>query len=288
MNVFVKSLSNGTGVLLLLGLFLLPAVGHAATLPATKPTTLPATLLNTDCIKCHAQPPADIEAKGLAHKTAVGCQDCHNGHPPVVRKIIPLCSQCHEGTPHFALKNCTECHRNPHTPKVITYGKEVTEPCLTCHDSQIKQLREAPSKHSKLFCSSCHDQHGKIPACTQCHKPHAPEMTAGDCKKCHKAHTPKAVAYVNDQVKNADCGACHKQALSQLSASTFKHQSKSCTFCHADKHKAVPTCQNCHGEPHPQPLLAKFGTCGACHSVAHDLYKFAPAKKAAAPATKSQ
>ena len=81
MKVFVKFLSNGTGVLLLLGLFLLPVVGHAATLPATKPATLPATLLNTDCIKCHAQPPADIEAKGLAHKTTATRRWCARSSP---------------------------------------------------------------------------------------------------------------------------------------------------------------------------------------------------------------
>lgn len=247
-------------------------------------TVMAASLANDDCVKCHAQPPADIEAKGLSHKTAVGCQDCHNGHPPAVRKIIPLCSQCHEGTPHFALKNCNECHTNPHTPKVISYGKNVTEACLTCHNEQIKQLKAQPSKHSRLFCSTCHESHGKIPSCTQCHKPHAADMPAGDCKKCHQAHMPKAVSYVNDQIKNSECGACHKRAFELLAASPFKHKEQGCTVCHADKHRALPTCQTCHGEPHPAPVMIRFKTCGACHSIAHDLYGSGQNKKAAAPA----
>lgn len=271
-----KPMPAWPGFILLACLFLLPAVTATA-------VTTPPKLDNNDCVKCHSQPPADIEAKGLAHKTEIGCQDCHDGHPPTVRKIIPVCSQCHSGSPHFELQNCKECHTNPHTPKVITYGKNVTSPCLTCHEEQIKQLKETPSKHTKLYCSTCHDTHGKIPACTQCHKPHAPEMVAGDCKKCHQAHMPTAVTYKNDQINNADCGACHKKAVELLAASPFKHKAQSCSSCHADKHKVVPACQSCHGEPHPQLSKVKFPSCGVCHSVAHDLYNFPPAKKPQAP-----
>ena len=93
--------------------------------------TTPA-LSNSDCVKCHAQQAGDIEAKGLSHKTAVGCQDCHVGHPPSTPKkdMIPACSNCHNDKPHFKLAKCLSCHRNPHTPKVITFGKDVTDPML--------------------------------------------------------------------------------------------------------------------------------------------------------------
>lgn len=74
-------------------------------------------LTSADCVKCHAKAPADIEAKGRAHKTKITCQDCHNGHPPTNRKIIPLCGQCHEGKPHYKLGGCLQCHKNPHQPK---------------------------------------------------------------------------------------------------------------------------------------------------------------------------
>ena len=71
-----------------------------------EPTTQKPTLSNADCVKCHAAAPADIAANGGAHKTNVTCQDCHAGHPPTVKKIIPLCSQCHEGKTHYKLSGC--------------------------------------------------------------------------------------------------------------------------------------------------------------------------------------
>ena len=165
---------------------------------------------NADCAKCHAKQAADIDSKGMAHKTSIGCQDCHVGHPPTVNRkdIIPKCSMCHTDKPHYKLPNCLGCHRNPHTPKVITFGKDVTDACLSCHSKQIVKLKESPSKHTKLNCSYCHDVHGKIPLCTQCHKPHSTDMVAADCKKCHQAHAPKAVTYAAD-TPNKFCNACH-------------------------------------------------------------------------------
>src|SRR5665647_1360531 len=71
-------------------------------------------LLNDDCVKCHSKPPVDIARAGSKHKTEISCQDCHNGHPPTTRKIIPLCSQCHEGKAHYKLAACNSCHSNPH------------------------------------------------------------------------------------------------------------------------------------------------------------------------------
>jgi len=250
--------------------------------PAAK---TPATLSNDDCAKCHNKPPADIAADGRKHKTEIGCQDCHNGHPPVTRKIIPLCSQCHEGKPHFKLAGCISCHSNPHTPLNITFGNNVTDACLTCHAGQIVKLRDNKSKHTALNCSFCHNRHGKIPDCTQCHKAHAAEQTVADCKKCHQAHMPKNVAY-GDKTPSKDCAACHKKAFDLLAASKFKHSKLACVACHQAKHKMVPQCQTCHGNRHPAAMLAKFPKCGFCHNIAHDLNNFttAPSPTSAPPA----
>lgn len=227
-------------------------------------------LSNDDCVKCHAKAPADVAANGAAHKTAVKCQDCHNGHPPTVKNIIPLCSQCHKGKPHYGLKGCNACHSNPHTPLIIKMGRNITDPCLTCHTEQIKKLKDNKSKHTALACTFCHDTHGKIPPCVQCHKPHTKEMTQADCKKCHQAHMPTAVTY-NDQIPSKDCAACHKAAFDLLAASPTKHKSLSCVACHQAKHKMIPQCQSCHGAPHPAAMLSKFPKCSYCHSIAHDL-----------------
>lgn len=228
-----------------------------------------------DCIKCHDQQPKDILASGEAHRTEVNCIDCHEGHPPRSGEdIIPSCSKCHEGTPHFELENCISCHNNPHTPLVITIDKNVTEPCLTCHTDQMAQLQQYESKHTSLDCSNCHrSTHGMIPACTQCHSPHSKDMTPEDCLTCHKPHMPLQVTYPAD-ISSQKCAACHEDVLSQLQANPAKHQTLSCATCHQEKHKAIPKCQNCHGDnPHPPAMHKKFPECGQCHGIAHDLNK---------------
>ncbi|UFS71604.1 cytochrome C [Geomonas sp. RF6] len=276
--------------------FLFCCIGTAwAAEPAAPAAT---TLSNADCVKCHEQPVKDITANGGKHKTEVTCQDCHNGHPPKVKKPIPACSQCHSGKPHYELKGCNACHSNPHTPKAIKFGNNVTDPCLTCHKPQMEQLKAFPSKHSKLACSFCHNVHGRIPPCTQCHKPHSADMTQKDCKACHSAHKPAVVTY-NAQTPNKFCAACHSKAANLLASSPAKHNKLACVYCHQAKHKMVPACTSCHGTPHPAAMMAKFPKCSDCHSIAHDLNRWsttgapakpaapaAPAKGEAAPAPK--
>ena len=256
-----------------------------------EPAQQAAKLSNSDCVKCHDSEPRDIAANGGKHKTEVTCQDCHVGHPPKVKHPIPKCSQCHEGKPHFKLPNCLGCHRNPHTPKVITFGNNVTDPCLTCHTQQIEQLRANKSKHSALACSFCHNVHGRKPACTECHKSHSEEIKATDCKVCHKAHMPKVVTY-GPSTPSKFCAACHNRAYKLLTSSHSKHSKLACVYCHQNKHKTVPQCTQCHGKPHPAAIHAKYPKCGECHNTAHDLNHWSdnpPAAPAApvAPAKKA-
>jgi hypothetical protein len=234
-----------------------------------------------DCVKCHAGPPADIASAGAKHKT-ITCFDCHASHRPASKDNIPKCGDCHSGKPHFELKGCLGCHKNPHTPLKIEFGNKVTDPCLTCHNQQIAQLKENRSKHTELFCSTCHTVHRVVPPCVQCHKPHSTEMVQADCKKCHKAHKPKVIAYGSD-VPNKDCAACHQKAYSLLVASKAKHKSLACVLCHVGKHKMVPECQGCHGVPHAATMMAKFTKCYDCHYIAHDLNNWAAAPKKGAP-----
>jgi predicted CXXCH cytochrome family protein len=232
-------------------------------------------LSGADCVKCHAAAPADIAANGGAHKTSVGCQDCHAGHPPSVKKIIPACSQCHSGKAHYNLSSCMRCHTNPHTPKIIKLSNNITDECLTCHTEQIVKLKQVKSKHSSLACSFCHNVHGKIPLCTQCHKPHSSDMVATECKKCHQAHMPTAI-FMTPDTPNKMCASCHKRAFEKLASSDAKHKNVLCVTCHKDKHKSIPSCQSCHGVPHPASMMARFTKCGDCHSVAHKLNHWEP------------
>lgn len=263
------------------------ALNPASPSAADKPA-----LTQDDCAKCHEGPPADVAAAGGKHKSDVTCLDCHAGHRPASKNNIPKCASCHDGKPHYQLKNCLECHANPHKPLSIVLAAKTTEPCLTCHSDQIKQLKENPSRHASLFCTNCHSVHRQVPECVKCHKPHSAEMAQADCRKCHRAHKPKVVAYGAD-VPNKDCGSCHKKALALLAASEAKHKGVACVRCHADKHKTVPQCQQCHTKQHPAAMMKRFPQCGTCHSIAHDLNHFPDAgaaakEKAPAKATKKK
>src|SRR5512139_85718 len=125
------------------------------------PASAQPALSPADCAKCHTSQPSDIEANGAKHKTAINCQACHTSHRPASKNNIPVCSQCHQGKPHFEQKNCLSCHKNPHTPLKVTFDKPMTEPCLACHANQIKQLRENKSKHTTKNCTDCHGVHRK-------------------------------------------------------------------------------------------------------------------------------
>jgi len=235
-----------------------------------------ATLSPDDCIKCHDNPPRDIEANGQAHKEKVTCVDCHVGHPPKVQDNIPQCSKCHhsEDRSHFGLDNCLQCHNNPHTPLVITLPDNITKPCLTCHTEEYEKLQQFPSKHTtEVACSTCHrEKHGFIPQCAHCHSPHIDGQQQADCLTCHDPHKPLMVTYPDD-VDSKNCGACHEQELTMLRASKAKHKTFACAFCHPKKHKTMPQCQDCHGLPHPEGIHKKFPQCGHCHNIAHDIIK---------------
>ncbi|MBU0728215.1 MAG: cytochrome C [Proteobacteria bacterium] len=233
-----------------------------------------AVLTADDCVKCHDAAPSDINSDGRKHKTEVSCVDCHEGgHPPKVTDIIPACSKCHEGTPHFDLTGCLGCHSNPHTPLLISLTDDMTDPCLTCHTEQMGQLQQYPSAHLEVACSKCHrEKHGFIPECLHCHSGHTAKQTNTDCLSCHKPHMPLAVTYADD-VASENCAGCHGDAYNLLVASEYKHSKLLCATCHKTKHKTIPACQDCHGMPHPAKMMEKFPKCGDCHGIAHDLNK---------------
>ncbi len=231
-------------------------------------------LANTDCIKCHVEVVHQNMDDGGKHKSEVGCLDCHTGgHPPEVEKekIIPQCSMCHEGEPHYEVDNCLRCHQNPHQPLHIVFGEENSEVCNTCHSDKGEELSDNPSAHGEVDCAVCHhDQHGYIPDCMECHDPHRDGQQTPTCAGCHPVHSPLNIGY-DDKVPNMDCGACHDELEATLAAGETKHAQLLCVFCHKDKHGFVPTCQDCHGVPHPDKMMSKFPNCIDCHEDPHDL-----------------
>lgn len=229
-----------------------------------------AKLSTDDCNKCHEVQPAEIAAAGAAHKDKINCLDCHTGHRPVSQNNIPACSLCHSGSDHYTLNDCMGCH-NPHQPLAVVLKGELKAECLTCHTEQNAQLVAHPSKHTEVSCNFCHaEKHGVIPACSECHEPHSADMVQNDCAVCHQAHQPTILEYPNT-TQNQLCAACHDTAYAQLLATQTKHRTVGCVECHANKHKTVPQCSDCHGTPHAAGIHAKFPKCGDCHNTAHDL-----------------
>ncbi len=230
-------------------------------------------LSNADCIKCHKKEVSLIESKGGKHKTKVGCLDCHKGHYPLIPKkeMIPACSECHKGKAHFTLKNCERCH-NPHKPLEINLAKgEFKKECITCHKKPGEELSKFPSKHSFLYCNTCHIKHGYIPSCLKCHKPHLAGQTFEDCKSCHGAHKPLKITY-GMNIPNKYCTACHPKLGKMLKSTTTKHRKLACVFCHRGQHGIIPNCSACHGSPHPL-VMVKGKKCIDCHIDAHALVK---------------
>lgn len=226
-----------------------------------------------DCAKCHELQPREIEEAGSAHKTQINCLECHTAHRPASANNIPACSMCHNGAAHYALEDCLRCH-NPHQPLRVVLAGELKAECLTCHTSQNEQLVANPSKHTAVSCNFCHaDQHGVIPECSVCHQPHAETMTQTDCATCHQVHQPLVLEYP-DTTQNTLCAACHDVPFNQLQASQTKHREVACVSCHANKHKTVPQCSDCHDLPHAEGIHVKFPLCGSCHNTAHNLNNF--------------
>lgn len=231
-----------------------------------------AVLTVSDCVKCHNEQPAQIDANGASHKTEIDCQACHEGHRPSVQNNIPSCSNCHEGSEHYKVENCLGCH-NPHQPLKVSITGEQKTVCVSCHAGPEKTMVASPSQHATFACNFCHaDTHGNIPECVSCHSPHSESMTQANCSTCHQAHKPLDVSYP-DSTASLLCAACHDTVAATLAASKAKHSQVSCATCHADKHMTIPACSDCHGQPHPKSMHERFPKCGECHNIAHDLNK---------------
>ena len=228
-----------------------------------------------DCGKCHEREIREIDSRGGAHKTAVGCLDCHLEHPPRGEQAVPACSMCHKAAEnnHFALEECLGCHP-VHQPMDIDFSRagRVYPACASCHPHQSRQLEEYPSSHSLLDCKECHRKHGEFLKCGECHEPHIPEMVYEDCLGCHQPHMPLKVAY-DGFVPSRFCSGCHAVEFADLERNTTKHRDLLCVYCHKDQHKRIPQCVTCHRLPHAQLFHENFPVCNNCHGGPHTLQK---------------
>jgi predicted CXXCH cytochrome family protein len=225
------------------------------------------------CSSCHGEVAKTIEDKGMAHKTAVTCVDCHKAHPPQTDGVMPECAACHDpkDNSHYQVGGCVTCH-DPHAPLELDFSqaKETRAACIGCHGDINQAMQARPSKHLEVDCALCHPTHGGKQACVECHAPHSPEMTSADCLVCHPAHTPTQMNFT-DGLPSIHCAACHGEVSAMLAASPAKHRELDCVTCHQGTHGSAMSCEDCHGQPHEAGLHSKFPDCLKCHTNPHNL-----------------
>ena len=137
------------------------------------------------CALCHKNEANEMNAHVSKHNE-VGCQGCHAEK----HGYIPNCLDCHE--PHVegqTYEDCLICH-SPHNPTLIKLYPEETDNavCGSCHTEIYENLKTHHTKHSDLYCATCHTKHGYIPKCQDCHgEPHSADLHKKfpDCLKCH-------------------------------------------------------------------------------------------------------
>lgn len=249
----------------ILFLFLVSTLAFAADQPQPL-------LQEKDCAKCHWFQLQAITKDGGKHATEVGCLDCHPEHPPKGKNTIAACTDCHIGQPHFQIEDCLDCHADPHRPLASLRDtmKSARKECLSCHAKVGQQMLAAPSRHAEFSCTFCHDRHGVIPGCLNCHEPHLAGQEDADCLKCHPAHRPLQVEPVG-HLPSTFCQVCHKKEAHDLAETTTNHGALNCAYCHKGPHPSIPICQDCHGLPHSLAIHSQHRRCLDCHGDAHRL-----------------
>lgn len=234
----------------------------------------PAPMAVTECGRCHPGQFGNLREAGGAHR--FDCRDCHevfhayNPRKNNYAELMPECAKCHS-MPHGPQQTeCLSCHENPHAPKRAPALTKLTGKCAQCHPKPAEQLRDFPSAHTKQGCEACHSQrHGRVPVCSECHKPHFQGQAEKGCRGCHPVHRPKEISLALDADART-CGACHGKVFSIWTDTKSKHGTVNCSVCHT-KHGVKPACTDCHRPPHDPKMLAKFKGCLSCHLDAHNL-----------------
>lgn len=141
--------------------------------------------LGSACADCHTGPADELKKFPSAH-TEQGCQSCHYEK----HGYIPNCFECHDG--HFEnqpLTECATCHSRVHAPLQIGFaGTADVNTCSGCHEDVFAKWQGTPSKHGQVSCVMCHQEHGQIPDCRECHaEPHNKKQLEmfPNCLTCH-------------------------------------------------------------------------------------------------------
>jgi hypothetical protein len=225
---------------------------------------------SADCGECHGFRMHMIKAYGGEHGTEISCLDCHSQHEQGEKSETVACSECHEGEDHYQVKDCLHCHMNPHKPieSLRDPLKPARKECISCHADVGTEMTQAPSRHSKLYCTRCHDSHQFVPSCLDCHNPHLVQQTDYDCLHCHPAHSPLKIEPTG-YTPRTFCQVCHIEEARNLANTRTNHRWLNCVYCHKGPHTSSPNCRDCHGLPHTPSTHSQERECLACHSDVH-------------------
>jgi hypothetical protein len=230
------------------------------------------------CGSCHDERALAAERVG-AHAT---CRSCHDRHD--VAANADTCRRCHDTVePEHGAGggDCLGCHP-PHPGRGA--GSVAALPCSSCHSRTASNDR---AHHGGARCTDCHRQHDfELTAgatfCLGCHATRVGPRAAiavgdahRDCTRCHGGdpHAPKAPPACGtchaDEADtapdgHADCVRCHEPH-----GATRRRRAKTCTGCHADRddgpHRGVDGgCRTCH-RPHGPGGVASPPACTTCH-----------------------
>jgi predicted CXXCH cytochrome family protein len=139
--------------------------------------------------------------------------------------------------------------------------------CAKCHDREPGEIEARGAAHkTAINCLDCHENHRpkvakNIPQCSSCHEGTAHFRVEG-CRTCHNPHAPLEIA-LKGELKSV-CLTCHEEPGRQMTANPSAHAKVACNYCHAERHKAIPACGECH-EPH-SPTMSQ-ADCRVCHQV---------------------
>jgi hypothetical protein len=210
------------------------------------------------CAECHINAYTSITTVGGEHNRR--CMFCHLQHGDT-----PKCTDCHELVHGEQLKDCKDCH-DEHAPLIMIPSSSYEQLCSDCHAAQIEEFSDFPGRHADLLCYYCHQSHGQIDACINCHAPHSVQITYQDCLDCHPEHLPQEISYP-ESIPSYTCAPCHEGPGILLEQNSTRHSALSCAFCHK-AHAQIPECQLCH-DPHSQDMNNE--DCIRCHPAHNPL-----------------